>query len=579
PAPATVSVGLAAAGGSGRPALRRDRVRATGCPDLPSLTRRRRAAGRRRTRTARTRPPPAAARRPGSPAVFLLEQRLEPDAQPNQTGQQEFPAGRQERRDRAEEALLARHRDRAAGDQRGQSVLGNAVAGNVVGVALAGVVGKAVHARLELGQAGLEVVRPCDHLHAHRALPPQHARVVVDGDVARRRLGQPRRPFQRACLGVVTRRHLPAVDMQLRPAAAAALLVGGFLAFAQRGEQRIGIECFGVLDVAFVVERKVRLPVVRGRPAQDLIAGRDVLGPLDVATRLVGIEEDIPLRDLDRRALADGTGRGPALPVELDRRRAPFLCLHRTARPQHCQQPCGRKKLLHSPSPVSQSVDVRRAIPMAPGRIGSSPLAPALVTLPPPRQADRQCAGCVEPPRIRRTTATMATTSAPTAMPTTALPSEASRVPASPSGTNASSQWANAGIEWTRMPPPTRNIAAVPAMDRNFINQGALYTSARPTAARAPPCSAKCTPASSILTMPATSPYTPTVIASAMATSTSACCRKGRPSTTPSDSTMISAERMKSVRMAPLILSFSYATRSTFSSATALTSSPCFWAS
>ena len=114
---------------------------------------------------------------------------------------------------------------------------------------------------------------------------------------------------------------------------------------------------------------------------------------------------------------------------------------------------------------------------MAPGRTGSSPLPPALVTLPPPRQADRQCAGCVEPPRIRRTTATMATTSAPTAMPTTALPSEASRVPASPSGTNASSQWASAGIEWTENIPSGEEYLFGPTTDEweayfSFYDEG-----------------------------------------------------------------------------------------------------------
>ena len=50
--------------------------------------------------------------------------------------------------------------------------------------------------------------------------------------------------------------------------------------------------------------------------------------------------------------------------------------------------------------------------------------------------------------------------------------------------------------------------------------------------------------------------------------------------TVPSEMTMISADRMKSVRMAPLILVFSSATRSTDSSATACTSSAwCCWSS
>jgi hypothetical protein len=60
--------------------------------------------------------------------------------------------------------------------------------------------------------------------------------------------------------------------------------------------------------------------------------------------------------------------------------------------------------------------------------------------------------------------------------------------------------------------------------------------------------------------MPATMPYTPTVITSAMPTSTVACLANGSPATVPSAMTMISADRMKSVRIAPLIFSFSSAT-------------------
>ena len=66
--------------------------------------------------------------------------------------------------------------------------------------------------------------------------------------------------------------------------------------------------------------------------------------------------------------------------------------------------------------------------------------------------------------------------------------------------------------------------------------------------------------------MPATSPYTPTVITTAMAASTATCCPNGAPATVPREMTMISADRMKSVRTAPLILSFSSATMSTDSS-------------
>ncbi|EWS62405.1 hypothetical protein Y695_04367 [Hydrogenophaga sp. T4] len=58
-----------------------------------------------------------------------------------------------------------------------------------------------------------------------------------------------------------------------------------------------------------------------------------------------------------------------------------------------------------------------------------------------------------------------------------------------------------------------------------------------------------------------------------MPTSTDTRCPKLAAVTVPSVMTMISAERMKSVRIAPLIFSFSNATRSTFSSLTAFTSS------
>lgn len=114
------------------------------------------------------------------------------------------------------------------------------------------------------------------------------------------------------------------------------------------------------------------------------------------------------------------------------------------------------------------------------------------------------------------------------------------------------------------MPPPTVNIASVPATDRNFISHGAATRMPRPSAANAAPFLLRYRPRSSSLTMAATRPYTPMVIARAIATSTATCWPNDTPATTPSDSTMISADRMKSVRIAPLTLSFSSATTSTF---------------
>ncbi|MNJ58805.1 hypothetical protein D3C77_544580 [compost metagenome] len=73
----------------------------------------------------------------------------------------------------------------------------------------------------------------------------------------------------------------------------------------------------------------------------------------------------------------------------------------------------------------------------------------------------------------------------------------------------------------------------------------------------------RCNPRSSSLTIPATSPYTPTVIAMAMMDSTATWRVKSAPATAPRLMTMISADRMKSVRMAPLILLRSNATMST----------------
>ena len=73
--------------------------------------------------------------------------------------------------------------------------------------------------------------------------------------------------------------------------------------------------------------------------------------------------------------------------------------------------------------------------------------------------------------------------------------------------------------------------------------------------------------------MPPTKPYTPTVMMRAMPTSTASCVQKSACATAPSVMAMISADRMKSVRTAPLILSFSIAARSAFGSSSAACSS------
>ncbi|MOA22157.1 hypothetical protein D3C78_1426990 [compost metagenome] len=65
------------------------------------------------------------------------------------------------------------------------------------------------------------------------------------------------------------------------------------------------------------------------------------------------------------------------------------------------------------------------------------------------------------------------------------------------------------------------------------------------------------------------------VITTAMPDSTMICWVSGESATIPKVMAMISAERMKSVRTAPLILAFSKATRSTLASATASLRASC----
>ncbi len=79
--------------------------------------------------------------------------------------------------------------------------------------------------------------------------------------------------------------------------------------------------------------------------------------------------------------------------------------------------------------------------------------------------------------------------------------------------------------------------------------------------------------------MPATRPYTPTVMRTAIPASTVTRVTNGAVATIPSVITMISADSTKSVRMAPLIFCFSSATRSTAGSASAAVSAACSAAS
>ena len=71
----------------------------------------------------------------------------------------------------------------------------------------------------------------------------------------------------------------------------------------------------------------------------------------------------------------------------------------------------------------------------------------------------------------------------------------------------ASIAWWSGGTPWLRMPPPTRNIAAVPTIVSSFISIGAPARIARPTACES--ASARrlsASPPSSSLTIAATKP-------------------------------------------------------------------------
>ncbi len=111
---------------------------------------------------------------------------------------------------------------------------------------------------------------------------------------------------------------------------------------------------------------------------------------------------------------------------------------------------------------------------------------------------------------------------------------------------------------WETSPPPTRNMAIVPAMANPRINQGIKEISVRPVWRRRF-CGRfiSSMPKSSSLTITATRPYTKTVMPMPIAAITSERVSSPYCPTVPSAIMMISAERMKSVRIAPLIFSCS----------------------
>src|SRR6185369_9625932 len=201
-----------------------------------------------------------------------------------------------------------------------------------------------------------------------------------------------------------------------------------------------------------------------------------------------------------------------------------------------------------------------------------------------PLQLRRVAHKGLPPAALRRATrwtnATAPSTTAPATTPTTALSSIGNAPNAAPApSVKCSSALRTGAAPCTSIPPPTRNIAAVPATERPFISQGAARRMAAPADRAAEwVWPLRYRPRSSSLTMTATSPYTPAVITTAIAPSTASWTANALSATVPSVMAMISAERMKSVRTAPLILSFSTTRRSIFGLSSARCSSS-WWAS
>ena len=118
--------------------------------------------------------------------------------------------------------------------------------------------------------------------------------------------------------------------------------------------------------------------------------------------------------------------------------------------------------------------------------------------------------------------------------------------------------------------PPTHSIAAVPTTVSAVSSFGIASTSPRPK--RATPTrgsSARRSPTSSIFTIRPTKPYTSTVMAIATTVRITALNTNGSSATSFREITMISADRMKSVRTAP----------DTTVSSSGRAASPAAWAS
>src|SRR5262249_829841 len=196
-----------------------------------------------------------------------------------------------------------------------------------------------------------------------------------------------------------------------------------------------------------------RLPAGPSRPRAPPASGRD------------GVEPPRGRRILLRGAPATHArvaSRGPTVRGELPHvpARAPGALAPRRAR----LYPARRLRAQLGPAPARSPErrglgPARRALPgpVAPLRPGPPRL---LLPLSDPR-ARRQT---LKQPRAPRAAARI---TAPAATPTTASTrSDSGRA-------RALIQPCSTGMPWTRMPPPTKNIAAVPATDRPFIRNGA----------------------------------------------------------------------------------------------------------
>ena len=212
--------------------------------------------------------------------------------------------------------LLSGHGRGSAEHQRGQSVLRHAIARPELGIALAGHE-RVVHQRgLEFGDVVAEAIGRGDEDGVHDTAPGEQADGVVDDEVAvlAAELHAPLEPLGG---GIVVRRHRPPRRVDGGHAQALALLVVGLVRLLQGLEQRVGVELLVILDVAAVLEKEDGEPPRLPGHERVAVVPRRILGELEEAARVRGVEERLALRDLERGDGAQASvGRSP-LPAEL----------------------------------------------------------------------------------------------------------------------------------------------------------------------------------------------------------------------------------------------------------------------